>query len=84
VKIFGIPIEVRAEIECLDALSGHADSGELINWMKPLIGAPRTLKRVFLVHGEPQESSPLAKLILSTFGIEAIPVCPGQIYDLAL
>ncbi len=84
VKIFGMPAEVRAEIESLDALSGHADSGELINWMKPLIGTPRTLKRVFLVHGEPQESGPLAQLILSTFGIEAIPVSPGQIYDLAL
>ena len=84
VKIFGIPTEVRAEIESLDELSGHADAGELIDWMKPLVGSPRTLKRVFLVHGEPQESGPLAKLILSTFGIEAIPVCPGQIYDLTL
>jgi metallo-beta-lactamase family protein len=84
VKIFGIPTEVGAEIESLDELSGHADAGELINWMKPLIGSPRTLKRVFLVHGEPQESGPLAKLILSTYGIEAIPVSPGQIYDLDL
>jgi hypothetical protein len=52
--------------------------------MKPLLGFPRTLKRFFLACGEPQESGPLAKLILPTFGIEAIPVSPGQIYDLAL
>jgi metallo-beta-lactamase family protein len=84
VRIFGIPTEVRAEIQSLDELSGHADAGELIAWMKPLIGTPRTLKRVFLVHGETQESGPLASLIQSTYGIEAIPVAPGQIYDLAL
>ncbi len=40
--------EVRAEIESLDELEPDtADAGELINWMKPLIGTPRTLKRVF-------------------------------------
>jgi len=88
VRIFGIPTDVRAEIECLDELSGHADAGELITWMKSLTGipgapgAPPTLKRVFLVHGEPAESGPLAKLILSTYGIEAIPVSPGQTFEL--
>jgi metallo-beta-lactamase family protein len=84
VRIFGMPTEVRAEIACLDELSGHADADELLDWMRPLTGAPRTLKRVFLVHGEPQQSGPLAKRILSTFGIEAIPVSPGEIYNLAL
>jgi metallo-beta-lactamase family protein len=79
VKIFGIPAEVRAEIACLDALSAHADAGELIAWMKPITP---TLKRVFLVHGEPGESGPLAKLIGSTYGIEAVPVSPGQAYEL--
>jgi metallo-beta-lactamase family protein len=79
VRIFGMPVEVRAEIQCLDELSGHADAGELNTWMKPM--AP-TLKRVFLVHGEPEESGPLAELVRSTYGIEAIPVSPGQIYEL--
>jgi metallo-beta-lactamase family protein len=79
VRIFGIPTEVRAEIRSLDELSGHADSGELIDWMKPITP---TLKKVFLVHGEPQESRPLAQSIYSTYGIEAVPVEPGQIYDL--
>jgi metallo-beta-lactamase family protein len=79
VRIFGVPTEVRAEIQCLDELSGHADAGELIAWMKPMTP---TLERVFLVHGEPHESGPLAQLIHSTYGIEAIPVQPGQNYDL--
>jgi len=79
VRIFGMPVEVRAEIESLEELSGHADAGELITWMKPMTS---TLKRVFLVHGEPEESAPLANLIQATYGIEAIPVRPGEIYDL--
>ncbi len=79
VRIFGIPTEVNAEIESLDELSGHADAAELIAWMKPTTSA---LKKVFLVHGEPGESAPLAELIRSTYGIEAISVRPGQVYDL--
>jgi metallo-beta-lactamase family protein len=53
VRIFGVPTEVRAEIQSLDEFSGHADAGELLAWMKPM--TPR-LRRVFLVHGEPQEA----------------------------
>jgi metallo-beta-lactamase family protein len=79
VKIFGIPTEVRAEVECLDELSGHADSGELLTWMKPMTP---TLKRVFLVHGEPKESGALAEAIGARYGIEAIPVSPGQSFQL--
>jgi len=79
VRIFGIPVEVRAEVESLDELSAHADSAELLDWMKSMTP---TLKRVFLVHGEPPQSSALAAAIGSRYGIEAVPVAPGQIYEL--
>ena len=39
VRIFGEPVTVRAEISSLDELSGHADQGELMEWMKPLAPA---------------------------------------------
>jgi metallo-beta-lactamase family protein len=79
VKIFGIPTEVRARVESLDELSGHADNGELLTWMKPMTG---TLKRVFLVHGESNEANALAKAIRERYGIEAAPAAPGQSFDL--
>lgn len=79
VRIFGIPTEVRAQVENLDDLSGHADSEELLAWMKPMTS---TLKRVFLVHGEPERSGALAAEIRGRYGLEAIPVAPGQIYEL--
>ena len=49
VPIFGEPMRLRAEVVTIQELSGHADQGELLSWIKPI--APR-LKSVFLVHGE--------------------------------
>src|SRR5438105_1815536 len=62
VRIFGEPMRVRAEIASLDELSGHADQAELLDWIRPLASG---LRKVFLVHGEPQQSETLAKLLKS-------------------
>jgi len=70
---------VRAQVESLDELSGHADTGELLAWMKPM--TPR-LRRVFLVHGEPQEAGALAGAIRAKYGIETIPAVAGQSFQL--
>ena len=67
VPIFGEPMQLRAEVVSLDELSGHADQGELIEWMRPL--APR-LKKVFLVHGEPAQGAALAEVIRKEFGLD--------------
>ena len=40
VRIFGEPMTVRAEVSSLDELSGHADQGELMAWLKPLGSRP--------------------------------------------
>ena len=79
VRIFGIPTDVRARVECLDELSGHADSGELLDWMKPMTP---TLKRVFLVHGEKESSTPLAEAIGARYGIEALAAESGRVYEI--
>jgi metallo-beta-lactamase family protein len=79
VRIFGIPTDVRARIESLDELSGHADSDELLEWMRPMTP---TLKRVFLVHGEKAGSVPLSAAIWQRYGIEALVAEPGQVFDL--
>jgi metallo-beta-lactamase family protein len=79
VRIFGEPMRVRAEVRSLDELSGHADQGELLAWMKPLV--PR-LKKVFLVHGEPAGAQELAKAIRSQYGLEAVIPAPGDSFEL--
>jgi metallo-beta-lactamase family protein len=69
VPIFGEPMRLRAEVVSLQELSGHADQGELIEWLRPIA---KGLKKVFLVHGEPAPGAALAQLIKSEFGIEAV------------
>ena len=78
VKIFGEPVEVGAEIASLQALSGHADQGELLAWMKPLTPG---LKKVFLVHGESDQANLIAA-IRETFHVEAVAVRRGQSHEL--
>jgi metallo-beta-lactamase family protein len=80
VRIFGEPMRVRAEISSLDELSAHADQGELMEWIRPL--AP-SLRQVFLVHGEPQQTQILAKLLHSTYNLNVAIPAPGQSFDLA-
>ena len=71
VPIFGEPMRLRAEVEKLDELSGHADQHEILAWMRPIADS---LKRVFLVHGESEQQSGLAQVIQKQYGIEvAVP-----------
>jgi len=79
VRIFGEPKRVRAEISSLDELSAHADQRELLQWIEPL--AP-SLKRVFLVHGEPQQAQTLAQLLHSNLGVDVTVPSPGNSFDI--
>jgi len=79
VPIFGEPMRLRAEVETLNELSGHADQQELLAWMKPMAA---TLKRVFLVHGEPAQCQALARAIAERYGLEAVIPARGQSFDL--
>jgi metallo-beta-lactamase family protein len=49
VKMFGQQVPVHARIEKIDAMSSHADAGEIIRWLKTFPKAP---KMTYLVHGE--------------------------------
>ena len=49
VKIHGEFVQVNARVSVVDSMSAHADSKELINWVKSA-GMPP--KKIFLNHGE--------------------------------
>lgn len=51
IKFFGKKYPVKARIEMLDGLSGHADCNELLSWVSIIDQQP---KKVYLVHGEPE------------------------------
>lgn len=50
VRIMGDWYEVKAEIEQINAFSGHADYKEMIEWLKSIDTS--NLKKIFMVHGE--------------------------------
>jgi metallo-beta-lactamase family protein len=73
VNIFGEPMRLRAEVDSIGELSGHADQHELLSWMEPTV---KSLKKVFLVHGEPLAQAALKEEIEKRYGLEV--VCPGR------
>ncbi len=58
VKMHGVQVPVRAQIESVENLSGHADSGEMLHWLGSFPKAPR---KTFLVHGEPESAEGLKR-----------------------
>jgi metallo-beta-lactamase family protein len=84
VPIFGEPMPLRAEVQRLDALSGHADREEMLAWMKPLTVGSKAggLKKVFLVHGEPDQQAAFITAIRERYGLEAVAPQRGQSFDL--
>lgn len=81
VKLFGEEIEVRAKIENLDGVSGHADMEGLIKWVSALNKAPQ---RVFVVHGEDKVCDSFAETLQDRLGYDAYAPFSGTTWDLAL
>ncbi len=72
VNIFGEPHELKAEVIVLNSFSGHADRSELLSYIGRF---PRTLRHIFLVHGDPDQAEELsAGLREEGFSRVSIPV----------
>ena len=76
VRIFGEPMRVRAEIASLDELSGHADQGELLEWIKPMAAQPAQgvpgARRARAIRDAGQAAA------RPRYGLEAVCPAPGQ------
>lgn len=57
VKIFGEEYKLKAEVVVMNAFSGHADREDLLHYVKK---TKNSLKKVFVVHGDPDQSEALA------------------------
>ena len=60
VKMFGQFVPVQARIERLNAMSAHADAGEIIRWLRTFPSPPGV---TYLVHGEPPAQQALKQRI---------------------
>ena len=65
IKMHGEWVPVSATIERIDSMSAHADSGEILRWLKGFTAAP---KQTFIVHGEPVAQDALAGRIHAELG----------------
>lgn len=79
VKIHGDWIDIRAEVADLTALSAHADSTELLRWLR---GFKSTPKNTFVVHGEPGSSASLRDQIATHLGWPSTVPSIGEQFDL--
>ncbi len=67
VKMHGGEVPVRARIESLGSLSGHADYGEMLRWLARF---PKPPAKTFLVHGEPAGAGSMRDKIRQQLGWE--------------
>lgn len=67
-RIYGRDIKIEAEVIQLDELSAHADSNELIQWLK---SAPAAPAMTYVTHGEPGASDALRARIKHELGWRA-------------
>jgi metallo-beta-lactamase family protein len=61
VRIFGDLYDVRAEVVDIQGLSAHAGQDLLVRYA---CASQKTLKQVFLVHGEPEPAETLTRLLV--------------------
>ena len=57
VRIFSEEVPIRAQVAALEQFSDHADTSELLRWLRTFTKQPRT---TYLVHGEKQCILPVA------------------------
>ena len=64
VRIFGIPVPVRAGVYTIGGLSAHADQEALLQWLSHFRQPPKT----YVVHGEQQTSEIFADAVRARLG----------------
>ena len=76
-RIFGEDVELKAQVEVINALSAHADRAGLMDW----IGEVKdNVRHAFAVHGEDDKVAAMEQ-ILKDKGIKnAVAPMPGQTY----
>ncbi len=80
VKLFGEPIEIRAQIAKLVGMSGHADKNGLLEWIGSFREKPR---KVFVVHGEDSVCKLFTECLRVEHGFKAYAPYSGTRFDLA-
>lgn len=79
VRIFGEDIAVNCRIKTISGYSAHADQKKLMEWLRP---RSKTLKKVFVVQGDEDQSKPLLDKIRDEMAIDAVIPSQGESIEL--
>jgi metallo-beta-lactamase family protein len=78
IRIHGHDVPVRAAVEAIPGLSGHADRSALLRWLQPLQPPNAT----FLVHGEVSSAEALSRTFQAERGWKVQIPALGSVHEL--
>ena len=78
VRIFGQPVQVRAQVHTVGGLSAHGDRDDMARWYEGIEGRPP----IWLVHGEETAQAAFADYLGERTGAEVRCARPGDVLDL--
>jgi metallo-beta-lactamase family protein len=78
-RIFGHDVPIKAEVIQLQSMSGHADSQEILDWMKR---SPKAPKMTYVTHGEMDAADRMRFRIASELNWKVRAPEHGEIIDL--
>src|SRR5205814_8377032 len=78
-RMHGRDVPVAAKVLSIEGMSGHADSNELMRWLKSGPSLPRV---AFITHGEAGPANALAQRIGSDTKIKTVIPKIGDSFDL--
>lgn len=77
--IMGEDVYIKAHIEMISGYSGHKDSDHLVGFVED---TAKTVKKVFLLMGEPKSAMFLAQKLKDNLGVDAYTPLAGESIDL--
>lgn len=75
VRIMGEDIPVRCKMATISGYSAHADQPLLLQWIAPM---RNSLKKLFVVHGDPDQMEPFAQKIRDEYAVDAVIPTKGM------
>lgn len=75
IEINGVKIEVRAKVDRIEGISGHADASDLREWVARMPGVPT---RIALVHGSQTARAEFAQSLQASFSADVVQPAIGD------
>lgn len=79
VKIFGEEVPVKCRMVKIGGYSAHADQIKLLDWLR---SSQKSLKKIFVVQGEEEQSIPFAQKIIDELAVETVVPSRGDSVEL--